>query len=166
MAGTSPGAAEANGGESIGPAAEAPTKETPAQRDARMAWWREARFGMFIHWGVYSVPARNGEWVMHKETIPVAEYRTFSKDFNPVKYDPTAWAKLAKDAGMRYVVITTKHHDGFSLFPSDATDGDIADASPYAKDLLGPLVKATRDQDLKIGFYYSQAQDWTHPGGA
>jgi alpha-L-fucosidase len=159
--------AEANGGETIDPGAAAVSvAETPAQRDARMAWWREAKFGMFIHWGVYAVPARSGEWIMHSEKTPVAKYKEYAKDFNPVKYDPQAWAQLAKDAGMRYMVITSKHHDGFGLFPSDATTWDIADATPYKKDLLGPLAKAARDKGLKIGFYYSQAQDWTHPGGA
>ncbi len=140
--------------------------ETPAQRDARMAWWRQAKFGMFIHWGVYSVPARGGEWIMHSEKTPVAQYKEYARKFHPVNYDPAAWAQLAKDAGMRYIVITAKHHDGFALFPSDATNWDIADATPYHKDLLGPLTQAARNQNLKIGFYYSQAQDWTHPGGA
>ncbi|MBN8459365.1 MAG: alpha-L-fucosidase [Verrucomicrobia bacterium] len=160
-------AAESNGGETIDPSIKAVSgAETLAQRDARMKWWRDAKFGMFIHWGVYAVPARNGEWVMHKEKIPVATYRRFAQEFNPVRYDPVAWARLAKDAGMRYMVITSKHHEGFALFPSDATDWDIADATPYGMDLLGPLVKAAHGEGLKIGFYYSQAQDWTHPGGA
>ena len=149
--------------------------ETEAQRDARMAWWRDAKFGMFIHWGVYSVPAGkydgkqirgNGEWILLRAKIPVETYRGYAKDFNPVKYDPVAWAKLAKQAGMRYMVITSKHHDGFALYPSDVTDWDIADATPYGKDLLGPLAEAARAEGLKFGLYYSQAQDWTHPGGA
>jgi alpha-L-fucosidase len=149
--------------------------ETPAQRDARMEWFREAKFGMFIHWGVYAVPAGTykgekvqgiGEWIMLRGKIPVAEYRAFAKEFNPVKYNPDAWAALAKDAGMRYIVITAKHHDGFALFPSDVTEWDIADATPYKKDLITPLAEATRKQGLKFGTYYSQAQDWTHPGGA
>jgi len=149
------------------------TAETPAQRDARMAWWREAKFGLFLHWGVYAVPAgkhgdtdTHGEWIMHSAKIPVAEYRGFAGRFNPVKYDPAAWARMAKDAGMRYIVITSKHHDGFALFPSDASEWDIADATPYKKDLLGPLVEAAHREGLKIGFYYSQAQDWNNPGGA
>jgi alpha-L-fucosidase len=83
-----------------------------------------------------------------------------------VKYDPDAWARLAKDAGMKYMVITSKHHDGFALFPSEVTDWDIADATPYGKDLIGPLAEAARSKGLKFGLYYSQAQDWTHPGGA
>lgn len=149
--------------------------ETKEQRDARMAWWREAKFGMFIHWGVYAVPAGTykdkqisgiGEWIMRNAEIPLADYRAFARQFNPVKYRPEAWAKLAKDAGMRYMVITSKHHDGFALFPSDATDWDIANATPYGKDLIGPLSNAARAEGLRFGLYYSQAQDWTHPGGA
>jgi alpha-L-fucosidase len=155
------------------PAASA--EESKAEQDARMKWWREARFGMFIHWGVYAVPAGEykgqrfdhiGEWLMLDAKIPVAEYRPYAKDFNPVKYDPDRWAQLAKDAGMKYIVITSKHHDGFALFPSEVTDWDIADASPYGKDLIGPLAKAARDKGLKFGLYYSQAQDWVHPGGS
>jgi alpha-L-fucosidase len=149
--------------------------ESPVERDARMKWWREARFGMFIHWGVYSVPAGTykgktfdhiGEWIMLDGHIPVAEYRAFAREFNPVKYDPEAWAQLAAEAGMKYIVITSKHHDGFALFPSEVTDWDIADATPYGKDLIGPLAEAARGHGLKFGLYYSQAQDWTHPGGA
>jgi hypothetical protein len=150
-------------------------KETQAQRDARMAWWREARFGMFIHWGVYSVPAGiydgkrvggNGEWIMFRESIPVARYKQYAKQFNPVKYDPDAWVRLAKEAGMKYIVITAKHHDGFALFDSKVTDWDVVDATPYGKDLLKPLAQACRKHGLKLGFYYSQAQDWCHVGGA
>jgi alpha-L-fucosidase len=149
--------------------------ETPAQRDARMAWWRQARFGMFIHWGVYAVPAGTykgkhikgiGEWIMNQGRIPVAEYKEFAKQFNPVKYDPDAWVRLAKEAGMKYIVITSKHHDGFALFDSNVTDWDVVDATPYGKDLLKPLAEACRKHGIKLGFYYSQAQDWCHPGGA
>ncbi|HOL32831.1 MAG TPA: alpha-L-fucosidase [Anaerohalosphaeraceae bacterium] len=149
--------------------------ETKEQKDARMAWWRQARFGMFIHWGVYAVPAGTykghqvkgiGEWIMNRGKIPVAEYKEYAKQFNPVKYDPEAWVKLAKQAGMKYIVITSKHHDGFALFDSKATDWDVVDATPYGKDLLAPLAKACRKHGIKLGFYYSQAQDWCHPGGA
>jgi alpha-L-fucosidase len=149
--------------------------ETPQQRDARMHWWREARFGMFVHWGVYSVPAGVykgkeipgiGEWIMNRGRIPVAEYKQFARQFNPVRYDPDAWVRLAKEAGMKYIVITSKHHDGFALFDSKATDWDVVDATPYGKDLLKPLAQACRRHGLKLGFYYSQAQDWCHPGGA
>ena len=141
--------------------------------DERMAWWREAKFGLFIHWGVYAVPAGKygentnyGEWIMYSATIPSAEYKEYAKKFNPVKYDPAAWVNAAKEAGMRYIVITSKHHDGFALYPSDVTDWDVADATPYGKDLLGPLVDEAKKAGLRMGFYYSQAQDWNHPGGA
>ncbi|MBN1911027.1 MAG: alpha-L-fucosidase [Pirellulales bacterium] len=144
-------------------------------KDADMDWWREARFGMFIHWGVYSVPAGVyqgkqvpwlGEWIMRQGKIPVADYRAYAKEFNPVKYDPDAWVRLAKEAGMKYIVITSKHHDGFALYDSKVSDWDVVDATPYGKDLLRPLEAACKKHGLKLGFYYSQAQDWTHPGGA
>ncbi|MBV9988597.1 MAG: alpha-L-fucosidase [Chitinophagaceae bacterium] len=143
--------------------------------EARMQWWREARFGMFIHWGVYAVPAgtyngqkinRIGEWIMNRGKIPVAEYQAFARQFNPVLYDPEAWVKAAKDAGMKYIVITAKHHDGFALFNSKASTWDVADATPYKKDLLKPLADACRKYGIRLGFYYSQAQDWNNPGGA
>ena len=149
--------------------------ETAEQRDARMAWWREARFGLFIHWGVYSVPAGThkgeqieniGEWIMHYGKIPIAEYQQYSKQFNPVDYDPEAWVLMAKNAGMKYIVITAKHHDGFALFDTAVSDWDIVDATPYGKDLLKPLAEAARKHDIKLGLYYSQAQDWVHPGGS
>ncbi len=150
------------------------TMETETiDKDERMAWWREAKFGLFIHWGVYAVPAGKygdntdyGEWIMHSTGMPSAEYKRYSSQFNPVKYDPEAWVKVAKEAGMRYIVITSKHHDGFALYPSDVTDWDVTDATPYGKDLLGPLVDEAKKAGLKMGFYYSQAQDWNHPGGA
>ena len=149
--------------------------ETPEQRDARMKWWREARFGMFIHWGVYSVPAGMykgkqipgiGEWIMNSGKIPVAEYKQFAQQFNPVRYDPEAWVRLAKEAGMKYIVITSKHHDGFGLFDSKASDWNVAKATPYGRDLLKPLATACEKNGIKLGFYYSQAQDWNNPGGA
>ena len=147
--------------------------ETPAQRDARMAWWREAKFGLFLHWGIYSVPAGKygnntgyGEWIMNSAKIPVAEYQAYATQFNPVKYDPELWVKTAKDAGMKYIVIMAKHHEGFAMYPSAASKWNIADATPYKKDLLGPLVNAAHSEGLKIGFYYSQSQDWNNPGGA
>ncbi len=141
----------------------------------RMQWWREARFGMFIHWGVYAVPAgtykgqkinRIGEWIMNRGKIPVAEYREYAKQFNPVKYDADAWVRMAKDAGMKYIVITSKHHDGFALFGSKASRWNVVDATPYGKDLLKPLADACKRHGIKLGFYYSQAQDWNNPGGA
>jgi len=154
----------------------AQTAESKSEKDTRMEWWREARFGMFIHWGVYSQwagvyhgheQARGGaEWIMNRCKIPVAEYQERAKSFNPVKYDPDAWVKLAKEAGMKYIVITAKHHDGFALFDSKASKWNIVDATAYGKDLLKPLAEACRKYGMKLGFYYSQAQDWNNPGGA
>lgn len=151
-------------------------KGQPADKDTRMEWWREARFGMFIHWGVYAQwggvyhghqQARGGaEWIMNRSKIPVAEYQERAKSFNPVKYDPDAWVKMAKDAGMKYIIITSKHHDGFALFKSNASKWNVADATTYGKDLLKPLADACRKYGMKLGFYYSQAQDWNNPGGA
>ncbi|MBW4889231.1 alpha-L-fucosidase [Mucilaginibacter sp. HMF5004] len=144
-------------------------------RDERMKWWREARFGMFIHWGDYAQWAgmykghqvgHGGEWIMNRGKIPVAEYQAAAKTFNPVKYDPDAWVRMAKDAGMKYIVITAKHHDGFAMFKSNASKWNIADATPYGKDVLKPLAVACKKYGIKLGFYYSHAQDWNNPGGA
>lgn len=145
-------------------------------KDKKMEWWREARFGMFIHFGVYAQLAgeynghqqtRGGaEWIMNRMKIPVAEYKAIAEQFNPVKFNADEWVRMAKDAGMKYLVITAKHHDGFALFDSKASDWDIADATPYKKDLLKPLAAACKKYGIKLGFYYSQAQDWGNPGGA
>ncbi|MGK6353339.1 alpha-L-fucosidase [Parapedobacter sp. DT-150] len=155
-------------------AARAQTKELT--KDERMAWWREARFGMFIHWGVYSQwggvyhghrQARGGaEWIMNRSKIPVLEYQERAKSFNPTKYDPDYWVKLAKEAGMKYLIITAKHHDGFALFDTQASPWNVVDATAYGKDLLAPLAAACRKYGMKLGFYYSQSQDWNNPGGA
>jgi len=147
--------------------------ETPVQHEARMAWWREARFGMFVHFGVYSVPAgvyhgkdypSIGEWLMFDAKIPMAEYQTYAKEFNPTNFNPDDWVRLAKAAGMKYIVITAKHHEGFAMFDTKASDWNIAKASPYGKDLLKPLCDACRKYGMKLGFYYSQAQDWNNGG--
>lgn len=145
-------------------------------QDEKMEWWREARFGMFIHFGVYAQmageykgyqQARGGaEWIMNRMKVPVAEYKAIAKQFNPVKFDADEWVRMAKDAGMKYLVITAKHHDGFALFDSKASDWDIVDATPYKKDLLKPLAAACKKYGIKLGFYYSQAQDWGNAGGA
>lgn len=149
--------------------------ETKQQRDARMQWWREARLGMFIHWGLFTVmdgmhkgrkAPGNGEWAMPQLEIPVADYKEYSKQFNPVKYDPESWVLMAKKAGAKYIVITAKQHDGFALFDSKVTDWDVVDATPYGKDLIKPLAEACRKHGIKLGFYYSQSHDWCHPGGA
>ena len=142
------------------PVAHAFPGETAEARDARMEWWREARFGMFSHWGVYSVPAgvwndqkinRIAEWIQRWARIPVDEYMLLKDQFNPVHYDADAWVRLARDAGMRYIVITTKHHDGFCLWDSEHTDWDIT-ATPHGKDLLEPLAEACRKYGLKLCF--------------
>lgn len=148
------------------------TSNSPAPD--RLQWWTDAKFGLFIHWGVYSVPAGTyegkkidgiGEWIMYNGEIPSSVYKEYARSFNPVKYDPEAWVKMAKEAGMKYIVITSKHHDGFALYDSKVTDWDIVDASPWGKDLLAPLAKACKKEGIKLGFYYSQAQDWNHKGG-
>jgi alpha-L-fucosidase len=145
-------------------------------KDERMKWWREARFGMFIHWGVYAQFAgvyngheqlRGGaEWIMNRSKIPVAEYQAMARQFNPVKFNADEWVQTAKHAGMKYIVITAKHHDGFALFKSAASKWNIVDATPYGKDVLQPLAAACKKYGIKLGFYYSQAQDWNNPGGA
>jgi alpha-L-fucosidase len=160
------------------PSQDAPnaySSQAASDHDKKMDWWRKARLGMFIHWGVYAVPAGAykgqeigglGEWIMHDASIPRKEYEQFARQFNPVKYNPEAWVRMAKDAGMKYIVITSKHHDGFALFDSKASDWNVVKATPYGKDLLKPLVEACRKQGMKLGFYYSQANDWYNPGGA
>jgi alpha-L-fucosidase len=136
-----------------------------------MKWWREARFGMFIHWGLYDVPAgeyngqrskRIGEWIMDWASIPRTEYEKFAPRFNPVKFDAREWVRIAKDAGMKYMVITSKHHDGFSMFDSRVSKYDIVDSTPYRKDPIRALADETKKQGLKFCFYYS-ILDWHHP---
>lgn len=150
------------------------TDVTQITDEERMEWWQEARFGMFIHWGIYSVPAgfykgeaqtNSAEWIMNKGKIPIAEYEKFADEFNPTKFDANKFVALAKKAGMKYMVITAKHHDGFSMFDSKASNYNIVDATPFKRDVLKELAKACQEQGIKFGFYYSQAQDWHHPGG-
>jgi alpha-L-fucosidase len=142
---------------------------------SRTAWWEKARFGMFIHWGVYTIPAGDyngkyvpglGEWIMSDAKIPVATYKDYAKKFNPTEYNPEQWVHMAKSAGMKYIVITTKHHDGFALFDSKASNWNVVKATPYGKDLIRPLAEACRKYGMKLGFYYSQANDWGNKGGA
>jgi alpha-L-fucosidase len=128
------------------------------------AWYDEAKYGMFIHWGLYSELAR-GEWVMLQENIPLAEYEKIAEGFNPVKFDADAWVRLAKAAGMKYITITSKHHDGFALFKSEASDFNIVDATPFKRDVIKELKEACDREGIKLGLYYSQAQDWYHLGG-
>jgi len=150
------------------------TQRAGAGDDPRLNWWRDARFGMFIHWGLYALPAGAwqgqavpgiGEWIMHRARIPVVEYEQLARQFNPVMFDAAEWVGLAKAAGQRYLVITAKHHDGFCLFKSTVTPYNIVDATPFGRDPLKELADACQDQGIKLGFYYSQTQDWHHPDG-
>ncbi len=127
----------------------------------KLSWFHEARYGMFIHWGAYSVAAR-GEWVANRERIPLEEYsRLYAERFRAENYDPAAWAALAKEAGMRYAVLTARHHDGFALWPTETNDFHAGKVGPK-RDLVGPFVEAFRSAGLKVGLYYSPA-DWSHP---
>ncbi len=147
--------------------------ETPAQNSERMKWYREARFGMLIHWGLYAIPAGQwdgksvpgSEWIMNAATIPVAEYKALASKFNPTRFSAAQIVGLAKSAGMKYIVITTKHHDGFAMFESKADPFNIVQATPFKRDPMRELAAECRKQGIKLGFYYSQVQDWTAPGG-
>lgn len=150
-----------------------PAQKTVTQ-DERMKWWREARFGMFIHWGLYAIPAGEwngkpiegiGEWIMKRATIPAAEYRQLAKQFNPVKFNAHDFVATAKNAGMKYIAITSKHHDGFAMFKSNASKYNIVDATPYGKDVIKALAEECLKQGLKMCFYYSQSRDWNEPNG-
>jgi alpha-L-fucosidase len=140
-----------------------PTTSTIEDRDRRMQWWHEARFGMFIHFGLYSVLGRH-EWAMEQEGIPVAEYQQLAKQFNPKPHAARAWAKLAKAAGMKYMVMTTKHHEGFCLFDTKLTDY-CAPKQAAGRDLVAEYIEAARGEGMRFGFYYS-LMDWHHPDGA
>ncbi|MFN5479813.1 MAG: alpha-L-fucosidase [Chitinophagaceae bacterium] len=146
-------------------------KESKQERDVRMQWWRDATFGMFIHWGAYAVPAGVyqgkevkgiGEWIMHSAQIPIPEYEEFVRQFNPVNFNAKQWVAIAKNAGMKYIVITSKHHDGFCIWDSKVTDYDIMDASPYKRDILKELADACKEAGVKLCFYHS-IMDWHQP---
>mgnify|MGYP001159451637 FL=1 len=148
-------------------------EKVPSDKDMRMEWWRDAKFGMFIHWGLYAIPAgewkgkkvekgKIGEWIMHSLDIDISEYEKLANEFNPIKFDASKWVKIAKDAGMKYIVITSKHHDGFSLWDSKVSDYDVIDASPYKRDILMELTNAANEAGIKMCFYYS-IMDWHHP---
>src|SRR5262249_61153205 len=124
-------------------------------------WFQDAHFGLFIHWGVYSVPAR-GEWVMENEKIPVTQYEKFATQFNPIQFNAAEWVALAKRAGVKYITITSKHHDGFAMFATRQSPWNIVDATPYHKDPLAELAEECRKQGIKLFFYYSQL-DWHSP---
>src|SRR3954462_15644259 len=150
-------------------------KPVGAARETRLAWFRDAKYGMFIHWGLYAIPAGEwngkrslglGEWIMNRAQIPVKEYEKLAATFNPVKYNPDEWVQLAQDAGMKYIVITSKHHDGFAMFKSAASPYNVVDATPYKKDILKQLADACAKRGMRLGFYYSQSQDWHEKDGA
>ncbi len=130
------------------PTGSAGKSETNEHSDARMDWWREAKFGMFIHWGLYSLLAR-GEWVMNRENIPIAKYAELTKSFNPVKFNAEEWVKVAKDAGMKYIIITSKHHEGFAMFGSKVSPYNIVEATPFKRDPLKELAEACRKEGIR-----------------
>lgn len=142
-----------------------------ANPDSRMKWWTDARFGLFLHWGLYSVtagdwdghPAKGGEHFMLHERIPLKTYALIAKDFNPVKFNAEAWVLAAKGAGMKYIVITSKHHDGFSMYDSKVSNYNIVKTTPYAKDPMKALAAACKKHGLKLCFYYSLGRDWEDP---
>lgn len=143
-------------------------------KDCGQKWWQEARFGLFIHWGLYAQLAGEwngvrtesiGEWIMKRLDIPVADYEKLAADFNPVAFDAEAWVNLAKDAGMKYIVITAKHHDGFAMYHSQCSPYNIVDATPFRRDPMKELADACRKAGIRLCFYYSQAQDWHDPDG-
>jgi alpha-L-fucosidase len=147
----------------------------PLSQDEKMKWFREAKFGLFIHWGLYAVPAGTwkgqqipgiGEWIMNRAKIPVKEYEQLAKQFNPVKFNAEEWVQMAEDAGMKYIVITSKHHDGFAMYGSKVSPYNIVDATPFHRDPLKELAAACARHHIRFGFYYSQSQDWHEPGGA
>lgn len=153
--------------------------ETKDQKDQRMKWFREARFGMFIHWGVYAQFAGSyngkkieaggcgslGEWIMLAAKIPIADYKQGAARFNPEKFDAETWVSIAKEAGMKYIVITAKHHDGFAMYHTAVDRYNIVDASPFKRDPIAELAAACKKAGIKFGVYYSQNLDWGHPGG-
>ncbi len=152
------------------PESESYLEESDEEFDDRMEWWRDATFGMFIHWGVYAVPAgiykeeqipNIGEWIMNTAGIPIPEYEEFAKQFNPVKYDAEEWVRIARDAGMKYIVITSKHHDGFSLWDSKVSEYDVIDFAPIKRDLLAELRDACNKYGIRLCFYHS-IMDWHH----
>jgi alpha-L-fucosidase len=141
-------------------AAQAPYQPTPENLKNR-EWFQQAKFGLFIHWGVYSVLG-DGEWVMNNQQIPIKTYEKLPAFFNPTDFDAKAWVKMAKDAGMKYITITSKHHDGFAMWDSKVSDFTIAKKSPYGKDVLKMLADECHREGIKLFFYHSQL-DWHHP---
>jgi len=141
----------------VGSIAQSQYRPSSENLEARR-WFQDAKFGLFIHWGVYSVLGK-GEWVMNNDKMPISEYRNLPSRFNPTEFDPAEWVSLVKAAGMKYITITSKHHDGFAMFDSKLTDWDIVDQTPYRQDVLKMLADECRKQGIKLFFYYSQL-DW------
>ncbi len=133
---------------------------TAANLQAR-EWFQDAKFGLFVHWGIYSVRGR-AEWVLYNDRIPLKNYETLAQFFNPTEFNPAEWVALVKEAGMKYITITSKHHDGFAMFDSKVSDWDIVDRTPYKRDVLKMLADECRKQGIKLFFYHSQL-DWHHP---
>lgn len=134
--------------------------EPSAENLAAREWFQDAKFGLFVHWGIYSVLA-SGEWVMQNRGIPATQYERLAEQFNPTEFDAREWVALAKAAGMKYITITSKHHDGFAMYNSALTDWDIVDRTPYGRDVMADLAEACRAEGLKLFFYHSQL-DWHH----
>jgi len=131
-------------------------KQNDEIKERRMVWWREAKFGMFVHWGLYAIPAGMwkgkkvsgiGEWIMYRDRIPIKDYAPLAKRFNPVKFNAREWVRVAKNAGMRWIVITAKHHDGFCMFDTKLTDYNIVKATPFKHDPLKDLARACEEED-------------------
>jgi alpha-L-fucosidase len=146
----------------------------PQSEDAKLAWFREAKYGLFIHWGLYSIPAGvwagkpvriSSEWIMAHAQIPVKEYAQLAKQFNPVRFNADQWVQMAQDAGMKYIVITAKHGDGFAMYRSRVSSYNIYDATPFHRDPCLELAEACARRGIKLGFYYSQSVEWHEPGG-
>lgn len=142
-----------------------------ATTEDNLHWFKDAKFGLFIHWGLYSQtagewkghPTEGGEHFMLYERIPLKEYATIAKDFNPVKFDAKKWVRAAKHAGMKYLVYTTKHHDGFAMYNSACSDYNIVKCTPFAKDPLKELAEVCKKEGIKLGLYYSLGRDWEDP---
>ena len=138
-------------------------------------WFKQAKFGMFIHWGLYSVLGGEwrhgvktdylGEWIMNRLQIPIADYEPLAKAFNPIFFDAEEWVKLAKDAGIEYIVITSKHHEGFALFHSKVDPYNVIDATPFGRDIIAEMAAACKKHGVRLGLYYSQYVDWHEPHG-
>src|SRR5882757_8864321 len=142
--------------------AQTPWQYTPTPENLKTReWFEQARFGLFIHWGVYS-QLGDGEWVMQVQRIPVKTYEKLPSFFNPIAFDPKEWVKMVKDAGMKYITITSKHHDGFAMFDSKISNYNIVERTPYKKDVLKMLAEECQAQGIKLFFYHSQL-DWHHP---